>query len=110
MGIFFSNLDSANAKKFWKAVKQLNNKNTTIPTLSDGQSSVSSNTGKVDVLNKYFFSCFNCKCPPLTSMTNYSLDPDIYEFPEELLCSEDMIADILANLNLLVLMTFQLEC
>ena len=54
-GRFFSNLDSANTKEFWKAVKQLNNnKNTTIPTLSDGQSSVSSNIGKADLFNKYF--------------------------------------------------------
>ena len=55
----FFYLDSPNAKEFWKAVKQLNNKNTTVPTLSDGHSSVSSNTTKADVLNKYLFSCFS---------------------------------------------------
>ena len=31
--------------------------------------------------------------------TNQSPNPEPYEFPEELLCSEDTIADMLANLD-----------
>ena len=103
---FFCNLNSASAKEFWKAVKHLNeNKNTTIPTLSDGQSSVSSNIGKAELLNNYFYSCFNRKCPPLSSTcssTNHSLTLDPQKFPKELLCPEETIVDFLMKLDVTI--------
>ena len=37
---FFSSLDTANAKEFWKAVKMLGTKNTTFPSISNGCSQV----------------------------------------------------------------------
>ena len=52
-------------------------------------------------LNNFFFTCFNRQCPPLTSdlpdSRDYELDP--LGFPQDLLCSEDTVAELLVSLD-----------
>ena len=99
---FFKNLNPSNAKDFWKAVKKLNSKSITIPTLSNNGQSVCTSQGKAKLINDFFFGCFNRQYPPLGSVPsplNYYSNLDPQEFPEKLLCSEDTISDMLANLD-----------
>ena len=87
---FFRKLHNTNAKEFWKAVRKLNIHvhQSTIPTLLDGDSPADSNQDKANLLNNFFFSCFNCQCPPLSpQLSDEALDP--HGFPQDLLCSED---------------------
>ena len=95
---FFKNLNPSNAKDFWKAVKKLNSKSTTIPTLNNNGLSVCTSQGKAELINDFFFGCFNRQYPPLGSVPsplNYHSNLDPQEFPEKLLCSEDTISDML---------------
>ena len=97
---FFFNLNSANIKDFWKAVKKVNKtKNITIPALSDGHSSVASNTGKADLLNNHFFNCFNRGYLPLNSTLSAPSESDPTDFPADMLCSEEVIYNLLLNLD-----------
>ena len=97
---FFSNLDSANAKDFWKAVKMLGTKSTTFPSISNGTAQADTGQGKAHLLNTFFYSCFNRSCPPLVpnSLIDHNvLDPSC--FPESLKCSSEYVADMLALLD-----------
>ena len=61
---FFHKLNSANVKDFWKAVRKLNKKGTTIPTLYDDDIPVDSSQDKATLLNNFFYCCLNQHCPP----------------------------------------------
>ena len=70
----------------------------TIPTPLDGDSPADSSQDKANLLNNFFFSCFNRQCPPLSSsLSDEALDP--HGFPQDLLCSEDSVAELLASLD-----------
>ena len=99
---YFKNLNPSNAKDFWNSIKKLNNKSTTIPTLNNDGTLVCTSQGKATLISDFFFGCFNRQYPPLGSACSpigqsSNLDPQ--EFPEELLCSVDNIADMLAYLD-----------
>ena len=82
---FFKNLNPSNAKDFWKAVKKLNSKSTTIPTLNNNGLSVCTSQGKAKLINDFFFGCFNRQYPPLGSVPSpldYHSNLDPQEFPE----------------------------
>ena len=83
-------------------VKKLNTKSTTIPTLSNNGQSVCTSQGKAKLINNFFFACFNQQYSPLGSVPsplNYYSNLDPQKFPEKLLCSENTISDMLANLD-----------
>ena len=99
---FFSNLDAANAKVFWKTVKMLGTKSTTFPTISNGSTQADTSEGKAYLLNNFFYSCYNRSCPSLTpnspeSNLQTNLDPS--NFPEYLKCSPEYVANMLAMLD-----------
>ena len=54
----FCNLFS-NAKKFWSAMKKLNNSSSSIPTLLHNDSVASSDNEKASMLSQFFSRCFN---------------------------------------------------
>ena len=99
---FFSNLDAANSKGFWKAVKQLGAKSTSFPSISDGTTHADTGLGKAYLLNNFFYSCFNRSCPPLSLNSQIpnllpNLDPS--SFPDSLKCTSEYIANMLATLD-----------
>ena len=94
-GQFFYNLQSSTTKEFWKAIKVINKQESTIPTLWDNNTPVTSSSGKADLLNRYFLDCFNHSFPPLKNPT--PLDPTCC--PVSILCTEEEISDLLCNLN-----------
>ena len=101
---YFQNLNSSNAKDFWKSIKRLNSNNSTvIPSLNNKAGLlVNSSQGKAELLNEFFFGCFNRRCPPLSVAHSpvYHLPcTELQEFPEEFLCTEDSVADLLINLD-----------
>ena len=94
---YFHNLQFSTCKEFWKAIKVLNKKECTIPTLRDDSTStpVTSNYGKADLLNRYFHDCFNHSSPPLRELA--PLDPN--SCPVSILCTEEQVTDLLQSLN-----------
>ena len=98
---FFRKLHNTNAKEFWKAIRKLNAKQSIIPTLTDGVSMADTSQDKATLLNNFFFTCFNWQCPPLTpdqlGSSDHELNP--LGFPQELLCSEDSVAELLISLD-----------
>ena len=93
---FNSWLNSASAKEFWKTVRFLNKSSTSIPVLTTGNTQVATNIEKANLLNKYFYGCFN---PTNSISSSHSeVDCDI-SYPTELLCNEDDVADILSHLD-----------
>ncbi len=98
--IFFSRLNTANAKLFWKTVKTLNGTSCSIPTLETNGKSIDQATDKADALNGFFHSCFNRDCLPLRAddfaVQFGSLIPSMC--PEELLCTEEEVYQDIAKL------------
>ena len=92
---YFYNLQFSTCKKFWKAIKVLNKQESTIPTLKDDCTPVTSNYGKADLLNRYFRDCFNHSYPPLKELT--PLDPN--SCPVSILCTEEQVTELLQSLN-----------
>ena len=99
---YFQNLNPSNAKGFWKSIKSLNSNNSTvIPSLNNEAGlPINSSQGKAELLNEFFFGCFNRRCPPLSeahSPASHLSRTDLQEFPEEFLCTEDTVADICSS-------------
>ena len=61
----FEKLKPSNMKQFWKAVKSLTKKDSSVPTLHLEGATASLNTEKANMLNKFFASCFNPSLDPL---------------------------------------------
>ena len=55
---------SSNTKKFWSAMKKLNNSSSSIPTLLHNNFTASSDKEKASMLNQFFSNCFNRSEPP----------------------------------------------
>ena len=68
---------------------------TSILTLKDGSSLITTETGKAQLLNNFFHSCFNRSFDPLSNPD--PLDPS--NSPSDLLCTENQIIDLLLSLN-----------
>ena len=92
---YFYNLKYRNHKELWKAVKLINKRDTNIPALWDGHTLLNSNADKANLLNQYFYDCFNRSFPPLSTPT--ALSPS--ECPESIQCTEDEVTDLLNSLN-----------
>ena len=94
---FVQNINPANPKQFWKIVKVLKGKNSSsIPVIKHNGKVLTSDQQKADVLNKFFHSCFNTTLPPLCPNTT-KLEPS--DCPENLLCSEQEVMEIIASLD-----------
>ena len=64
---YFQKLGSYNSKEFWKAVKLVSKRCSSIPALKDGSSLITTDHGKAQLLNDFFHSCFNHSCDLLSS-------------------------------------------
>ena len=74
----------------------MNKQELSIPTLSNNGEKVESSYDKAVLLNSYFHQCFNTLVPPLDHHQSH-LNPS--SFPAELLCTEDVIFDMIAELD-----------
>ena len=61
---FFQNLNNSSDKAFWKAIRQLNKKESQIPTLVSGTTTATSDREKAELLNNQFSSYFNLRSRP----------------------------------------------
>ena len=98
---YFKRLNPSNPKTFWKLVKCLTKQTSSIPILKDSQEkAVHDDTEKATLLNEFFSSCFNNAQPPL-NMSHYNEfnQPDQDSCPEQLLCTEDEILEMLLSLD-----------
>ena len=95
---YLNNLKSASSKDFWKAVKNLNGSQCTIPTLNHSGETATSDNEKATMLNNFFSSCFNHSIPPI-SPSNGSERPNPIDCPPELLCTEDEVLELLCALD-----------
>ena len=93
---YFENLNTTDAKKFWRAMKFLNNQKSSIPNLQVNDKSVTSDVNKANVLNKHFYDNFNQSTP---SLPPYSTDLNPNEFPDEILCTGDYLYELITNLD-----------
>ena len=98
---FFKKLNPKNPKEFWRAVKFLNKKQSSIPTLSDDSREASTGSEKANLLNDYFSKCFNSAVPPLSNVDVETLPQptDYASLPPELLCNEESICELLESLD-----------
>ena len=95
---YLNNLKSASSKDFWKAVKNLNGRQCSIPTLNHSGETATSDNEKATMLNNFFSSCFNQSIPPISpSGGSERLDP--IDCPPELLCTEDEVLELLLALD-----------
>ena len=87
----FEKLKPSNMKQFWKAVKSLTKKDSSVPTLHLEGATASLNTEKASMLNKFFASCFNPSLDPLheddreNDIQSSTCPPDYYCTEEEVL-------------------------
>ena len=97
--VYMRSLQSANAKQFWGAVKNLIGKSSSsIPVLRrDGEEACTVHA-KATILNNYFSSCFNQSMPPLSESSNLS-HTNSQECPDELLCTEEEVLKLLLSLD-----------
>ena len=57
--LFFDKLSNSDQKTFWKTVQLLNNKQSSIHSLQSNGNTIVSSSGKAELLNNFFFGCFN---------------------------------------------------
>ena len=91
---YFRTLNPKDPKKFWKAIKYLNKSKPSIPTLSQGNRVAYTDSDKANLLNSFFGSCFNTSHPPIELGS-----PPSVSYPEELLCTESKVYDLVASLD-----------
>ena len=93
---YFRSLNPKDSQKFWKAVKSLNKSKQSIPTLSHDGEVACDDADKANLLCSFFSSCFNQSCAPISPSPNHPL---CFPFPDELLCTESEVFDLLATLD-----------
>jgi len=96
---FFQTPHPPNPKHFWKTVKLLNGKTSTlIPVIEQNNVQLTTDQEKANCnfLNTFFHSCFNTALPPL-SCTDACPEPS--GSPEHILCTEKEILEMILNLD-----------
>ena len=91
---YFRRLNPRDPKKFWKTIKFLSKKSKSVPTLTLGDVTATSESEKADLLNSYFHSCFNKAHAPITPSVGLHLTPD-----PSFLCTEEEVFDLLMSLD-----------
>ena len=86
---------------FWKTVKQITKEDSRIPCIErENEDIITNDKSKTFILNDYFFICFNNTIPPLTDDNRETYqNTSSSEFPEDLLCSEDEVLNLLLSLD-----------
>ena len=84
--------------KFWKLIKLLNHDSFILPTLQDQGISTDTNIDKANVLNRFFYSCLNNSCLPLTDCPPaFELETD--HCPSFLLSTNESFLGLLHTLD-----------
>ena len=87
--MFFSRANLSDPKSFWKAVKVGQKKESQVPCLmSTNGDVISDNTAKANLLNNFFYSCFNHKVLSLSSAYGELLD---FTSPDGLCTPQDTV-------------------
>ena len=89
---YFQKFGSSNSKEFWKAVKLVNKRCSSIPALKDGSSLITTDHGKAQLLNDFFHNCYDRSCDPSSSPV--PIEPS--NCPSDLRCTESQITDLLS--------------
>ena len=101
--LYFSHLNPSSGKDFWKAIKYINKKESTVPTLKDDSSETPkvahSNSEKADMLNSFFARCFNHALPPLSLESLPVAKITDSELLLDLLCTEEEVCGYLQSLD-----------
>ena len=92
---YFRKLNPHQTKQFWKSVKVLNRKSSSIPSLHHGPSLLSTNQEKADTLNSFFSQCYNYSVPPLLPADRGPVN----SCPEDLLCTIEEVTELLKSLD-----------
>ena len=95
---YFCRLNPRKPKDFWKACKLLNKTPSSIPVISNNNSTACTNVDKAELLNSFFASCFNKSHLPLDE-SDYQSIICTEGIPEELLCDEGFVLKHLTSLN-----------
>ena len=95
---YLDKLKSASCKDFWKVVKNLNGRQSSIPTLNHYGDTATSDSEKATMLNNFFSSCFNESIPPITPTCDSERLEQI-DCPPKLLCTEDEVLELLLALD-----------
>lgn len=93
---YFRQLKPSN-KHFWKLMNSLNQKDSSIPTLNNHGSEVTSPTDKATLLGDVFSKNFNTAHPPLSDDDRFVVHPE--DCPTNLLCTEDDVLNIILSLD-----------
>ena len=75
-------------------MKFLNKKSNSVPTLTLGDTTATTESEKAGILNSFFHSCFNKSHAPLTPSVGLCFAP-----PADYLCTEEEVFDLLASLD-----------
>ena len=94
---YFGKLNPRKPKEFWKACKILS-KTSSIPVLTNNNSTAYTNVDKAELLNSFIVACFNRSHTPLDEC-DYQSITCTESVPEELLCDEDFVLKLLASLD-----------
>ena len=96
---FFQQLNTRDAKTFWKTVRILNRQESSIPALEVNNTIIDTGLDKARALNNFFYSCFNHNHPTIQETTlDYQLLSSI-DCPSELLCTEEGVYEELTRLD-----------
>ena len=93
---YFCKLNPCKSKEFWKSIKVINKCSSSIPVISQGSETLSSDQQKADALNSFFSQCFNHKVPPLIPLDCNRMNT----CPEDLLCTVEEVTVLLKSLNI----------
>ena len=91
---YFRKLNPRDPKTFWKTVKLVNTNKQPIPTPSHNGRMADSNGDKANMLNTFFYFCFNQSHPPVAECY-----PPYFSCPDNVLCCEQEVCDLLAALD-----------
>ena len=91
---YLHKLNPRDPKKFWKAVKFLSKKSKSVPALTLGDTTATTEMEKANLLNTFFHSCFNKSHVPITSSIGLNFNP-----PSDLICTEEEVLDLLTSLD-----------
>ena len=95
---YMRRVNVANKKQFWKTVKYMNKKQTSIPELHHQDKIAKSELEKAEMLNDFFGTCFNTTVDPL-SPDALSDEAHCASCPDDLLCTPSEILAFIQALN-----------
>jgi len=94
---FFNRLNPNSSRDFWKTIKNLSKKQSSVPALNNGEYTAITDKEKAELLNNHFSRSFNYSLPPLEP--DSCITDTFSDFPEELLCTEEEVSELLLSID-----------